>query len=164
MSFHKILLLFILILSSITVFGQNKIAIYNPDANAKRDLDSAIVKATNENKHIFVQIGGNWCPWCVLMHEFYSQDTEIDSIMNTDYVPILVNYSRENKNLDLMKKFEFPQRFGFPVIVILDGEGNRIHTQNTVCLEEGRGYNPKKFLKFLYNWSPAALNSKNYKK
>ncbi|OQX98910.1 MAG: hypothetical protein B6I20_10535 [Bacteroidetes bacterium 4572_117] len=100
----------------------------------------------------------------IILHKFYNADNQIDSALNANYVVSLVNYSKENKNLDILKQFEYPQRFGFPVIVILDADGRRLHTQNSVHLEQGRGYSKKKFLEFLNNWSPKALNPENYKK
>ncbi len=143
---------------------QNEIKIYNPKADANRQITDALAKAQKEGKHVFLQIGGNWCAWCVMMHKFYTSDPKIDSTLNANYVVAMINYSKENKNLDVLERLEYPQRFGFPVIVILDASGKRLHTQNTVCLEKGRGYDQKKFINFLYNWSPAALNPDNYKK
>ena len=160
----KLLISISLILFFISAQAQEKEKVYNPEIDATQQIADAVVKAKEEGKHVYLQIGGNWCSWCIMMHRFYSSDAKIDSTMNADYVVEMVNYSKENGNTEAMTKLGFPQRFGFPVIVILDGDGNRIHTQNTVCLEEGRGYNPEKFLKFLYNWSPAALDPKNYKK
>ena len=157
----KIVFLSIFTLFITYLFGQNE-KIYNPNADAMVDLNKAIATAKAENKHVFVQIGGNWCPWCIMMHKFYTTDSEIDSIMKADYVRVMVNYSRENKNLDVMKRLGYPQRFGFPVIVILDGNGNVLHIQNTAYLEEGKGYNRKKFIEFLKNWNVKALDPKNY--
>jgi hypothetical protein len=68
----------------------------------------------------------------------------------------------ENKNKEVFEQYGFAERFGFPVFIILDGDGNRIHTQNSVYLEEGKGYNKTKILNFLNDWTPAALNPKNY--
>jgi thioredoxin-related protein len=164
MDLRKILTFQILFFLTISVLGQEDVKIYNPNADAKKNLETAIIKATDENKHIFVQIGGNWCPWCVLMHEFYTQDSEIDSIINTDYVSVLLNFSRENKNSDILEQFNYPQRFGFPVIVILDSDGELLHTQNTLYLEEDKGYNRKIFIDFLKNWNKQAINPENYKK
>lgn len=155
------LLIFFLSLS-FTIFAQAKI--YNPKANAKADLSQAIKKAKAENKHVFIQVGGNWCPWCILMHDFYTENQKIDSILNANYVPVLINYSRENKNLEVLEQLDYPQRFGFPVIVILDKNGNRLHTQNTAYLEEGKGYNEKVFADFLKSWNKNALDPKNYQK
>jgi len=71
---------------------------------------------------------------------------------------VKVNYSKENKNVDVLEQLEKPQRFGFPVLVILDSDGRRIHTQDTGLLESGDGYDHKKVLNFLKNWTPNALN------
>ncbi len=157
------ILIFLFYFSNIAA-QQSDVKIYNPKADAKKQISEAIDKAKKEGKHVFLQIGGNWCAWCVMMHKFYTSDPKIDSTLKANYVVEMINYSKENKNLDVLKSLAYPQRFGFPVIVILDANGNRLHTQNTVCLEKGRGYDQKKFLNFLYNWSPAALNPENYKK
>lgn len=63
-----------------------------------------------------------------------------------------------------MEKLEFPQRFGFPCLVVLNEEGRRLHTQNSAFLEKEKSYNKKRLLQFLKNWSPAALDPGNYKK
>jgi len=137
--------------------------IYNPDANVSAALSQGIVKAKAENKNLFLQVGGNWCPWCVKFHKMCSEDQDIKTLMGKSYIWILVNYSKENKNLAEMKKLEFPQRFGFPVFVILDSTGKRIHTQNSSYLEEGEGYSKKKVIDFLTQWTPEALNPNQYK-
>ena len=162
----QIMLAITLFFSNLTIISAQSKAtkIYNPDANASEQIKEAIKKAKAEGKHVFIQLGGNWCSWCILLHKFYNADNQIDSALNANYVVSLVNYSKENKNLDILKQFEYPQRFGFPVIVILDADGRRLHTQNSVHLEQGRGYSKKKFLEFLNNWSPKALNPENYKK
>lgn len=87
----------------------------------------------------------------------------MDSLLNANFVFGLLNYSRENRNLDILAELQYPQRFGFPVLVILDGNGKRIHTQNTAYLEQDKSYDEKKMLDFLKHWSPAALDPENYK-
>lgn len=151
--------------SLMNISAQKKVVkIYNPQANAKLDIKNTVSKAKTEGKNVFIQIGGNWCSWCVMLHKFYTSEPQIDSMLNANYVVYLLNYSKKNKNLDVLADFDYPQRFGYPVIVILNSEGNRIHTQNTVYLEEGRGYNKKVFMGFLHDWLPAAIDPKNYKK
>ncbi|GAB6279950.1 MAG: hypothetical protein STSR0006_19930 [Lentimicrobium sp.] len=58
--------------------------------------------------------------------------------------------------------FEYPQRFGFPVFVILNQKGERIHTQDSGLLESGENYDDKKVIQFLKNWSPKALDPSLY--
>ncbi|HEY4788355.1 MAG TPA: thioredoxin family protein, partial [Bacteroidales bacterium] len=135
------ILIFLLSFSLFTGFAQQpKVSIYNPDADAKADIKAAVAKASAENKHVLLQIGGNWCPWCVKLHKLFHTDNTIDSTLKADYIFMMVNYSKENKNLPVLKELDFPQRFGFPVLVVLDKTGKKIHTQDTGLLEAGDGY------------------------
>ncbi len=142
----------------------SKVTLYNPARDAKLQIDSALKVAKQQNKYVFIQVGGNWCSWCILFHKFYTSDLQLDSAMKANYVVIDLNYSQENKNLDVLKKLEYPQRFGFPVLVILDAKGNRLHTQNSSYLEQGRGYDKQKVLDFLNAWSPGAFDPQKYLK
>jgi hypothetical protein len=36
-----------------------------------------------------------------------------------------------------------------------------IHTQDSSFLEEGNGYDSKKIMRFLKNWTPASINHQN---
>jgi hypothetical protein len=56
-----------------------------------------------------------------------------------------------------MKRLNNAGRFGFPVLVVLDEEGNIIHIQDSALLEEGQGYNKEKVLRFFQNWTPKAV-------
>jgi thioredoxin-related protein len=148
-----------------SVYSQDtKVNLYNPSLDANKQIDSALKVAQQQKKHVLIQVGGNWCSWCIMLNKFYTTDYQLDSTIKANYVLIHLNYSEENKNLETLKKLDFPQRFGFPVLVILDAKGKRIHTQNTVYLEEGRGYNKQKLMDFLKAWSPSAMDPKNYLK
>jgi len=41
--------------------------LYNPNADAITDITNAIAIAKKENKHVLLQIGGNWCSWCIAL-------------------------------------------------------------------------------------------------
>ena len=159
----SILLLFILFLS-LSLKAQEKIALYSPDADARKDLEMAIQNARDQHKHVLIQVGGNWCPWCVRLHDVFESEAKIDSILKSDYVFLLINYSKENKNEVLLADLGFPQRFGFPVLLVLDQEGHRMHTQNTAYLEKDKGYDKDKIIGFLLDWNEKALDPKSYVK
>ncbi len=140
-----------------------KIEIYNPKAEAKSDISLAVKKARAEGKHVFLQIGGNWCPWCIKFHRFVDADPEIKKLVEDNFVAVKVNYSPENRNETILANLDFPQRFGFPVFVILNAKGQRIHTQNSAYLEEGDSYNKKNVVQFFKHWTPKALDPESYK-
>jgi len=154
-----ILLLTVFLLATVT-YSQSKI--YDPSANAEKQIKEAVKDAQAKEKHVFVMIGGNWCPWCRKLHKFLSTQEEVNKILEKNYVMVKVNYSKENKNKEVLADLGYPHRFGFPVLVILDENGERLHTQSTVFLEEGKGYSKKTIKEFLNNWSPKALNPASY--
>jgi thioredoxin-related protein len=159
---YKSLFTALLIFFSATSFSQEKVNLYNPNADAKAELKSAIAKAKAESKHVLIQVGGNWCPWCIKFHQFATTEAKVDSIIKADYIYMLLNYSKENKNLDVLKSLQNPQRFGYPVFVILDGNGKLIHTQDSGLLELEKSYDARKVITFLKGWNVAALDPKSY--
>ena len=126
-----------------------------------RKLQKPIKQAKAEGKHVFIQIGGNWCIWCARFNDFVTNDKSIDSLIKANYIVYHLNYSKENKNEKLLTKYEFPQRFGFPVFLILDANGKLIHTQNSSYLEEGKGYNGKVISGFFKTGRPKRLTPNN---
>jgi thioredoxin-related protein len=160
----KLIICLAIIFTGITagLSQQTKVTIYNPSADALSDIKTAVAKASAENKQVLIQVGGNWCPWCVKLHKLFTTDQKIDSLLKANYVFILVNYSKENKNFTTLKQLEYPQRFGFPVLVILDKNGKRLHTQDSSLLESGDGYDSKKVFGFLKGWTVASLDPVSY--
>ncbi|TDW99144.1 thioredoxin family protein [Dinghuibacter silviterrae] len=135
---------------------------YHPEEDAAAGLQRAVKSASAAHKNVFVEIGGNWCVWCARFAELSGTDHQIDSALNTDFVVLHVNFSKENMNLPLMARLGYPQRFGFPVFVIVNDRGTVVHIQNSEYLEQGKGYNKKMILSFLDDWSPRALDPASY--
>ncbi len=158
----KQLLFFFLLILSLAVRANYADSLYHPLENAKKEITEAIKKAKQEKKHVLVQAGGNWCSWCIEFNRVTTTDKQMDSALHADYIIYHLNWSPQNKNYEIFKKYGFPLRFGFPVFLILDGNGTLIHTQNSGYLEEGKSYSKKKILEFFENWRPAALDEKNY--
>ncbi|MDQ3051415.1 MAG: thioredoxin family protein [Bacteroidota bacterium] len=156
--------LILILLMGFTAPAQDStFTVYNPNADALADFRNAVSKAKETNKHVLIQIGGNWCKWCRMFYKWSHENKSVDSLLTADYVILHTNFSKENKNPELMTQLDFPQRFGFPVFVIVDGDGKRLHTQNTGYLEDEGGYSEKKVTEFLKQWNTISLKSENYK-
>lgn len=156
----------ILLLFSAALMAQDmkKFNLYKPAEDAEQKISEAIATAKKEGKHVFIQIGGNWCIWCARFEEFVTKDASIDSLVKANYVVYHMNYSPENENEKLLAKYGFPQRFGFPVFLILDGTGKLLHTQNSAYLEDGKSsYVKNDVVGFFKDWAPSALKPENYK-
>lgn len=136
---------------------------YHPEEDAKAEVASAVAEANAQHKHVLIMVGGNWCRWCKMFMKFVETNDPVDSALNAGFIIAHVNYSKENKNLPLLAEWGYPQRFGFPVFVILDGDGHRLHTQNSSYLEQGEGYSKEKTIEFFNQWSPGAFDPEKYK-
>ncbi|MDT8417322.1 MAG: thioredoxin family protein [Lutibacter sp.] len=159
----KQILFIIIMLLMIDLNAQtSEVKLYNPEADAKTDLQNNVTKANAEGKHVLVQIGGNWCSWCIKFNKKVTENDTLRSVLKEKYISYHLNYSKENWNEDLLASFGYPQRFGFPVFVVLDGKGNMLHTQNSIYMEEDKGYATKKVLEFFNHWSSVAIDPKSY--
>jgi len=142
---------------------EKKIKLYNPYENADSAITIVKKKAALEGKHILIQIGGNWCSWCIEFNRFTTTDKQMDSLLKADFLVYHLNYSKENLNKKLLEQFGFPQRFGFPVFIVLDNNGKQLHTQNSSYLEKDKSYNKEKVMEFFQHWNAKALDPKaNY--
>jgi len=158
----KLTLLLTLILS-VNILLAQETKLYNPAADAEKDLAAAVAKAKAEHKYVLVQAGGNWCKWCIEFARFAKADPKIDSVIKSSYVWYHLNYSKENENKATLAKLGYPQRFGFPSFIILNEKGERIHTQNSEYLEDGgKSYSQQKVQSFLEMWTPHALDPAMY--
>jgi thioredoxin-related protein len=151
--------LFGLIIFAYSTAMAQETKLYNPNADATKDIAAAVKKAAEEKKFVLIQAGGNWCSWCVEFARFAKETPQIDSVLKAGFVWYHLNWSKENENKKIFAKYGFPQRFGFPTFIILNEKGERIHTQNSEYLEDGKkSYNLAKVKAFLEMWSPRALN------
>ena len=134
--------------------------VYNEEINPLEQIDQALIQAQAEGKFVICQVGGNWCPWCLRFADFITNDSTISNVIEQNFVYIHVNYHPRKAtewSAAMMKRLNNPERFGFPVFVVLDGLGNVLHIQDSSFLEEGKSYNKEKVLRFFQNWTPKAV-------
>ncbi len=139
--------------------------VYNESIDPKIQIEEALVKARIDGKFVVCQVGGNWCPWCLKFADFVEKDTAVNKVVSDNFEYIHVNYNpRKSAGVEarqraelLMKRLNNPQRFGFPVFVVLDENGTVLHIQDSSFLEEGKGYNEEKVLRFFKTWTPKAV-------
>lgn len=131
--------------------------VYDENIDPMLQIDEAVATASDSGKFVICQVGGNWCRWCLKFADFIEKDTDIKQAIDDNYIFIHVNYPRSGAAEDLMSRLGNPGRFGYPVLVVLDSDGNVIHIQDSSYLEEGDGYDSKKVMRFLNNWTPQAV-------
>ena len=139
--------------------------VYDENVNPMEQIDQAVGKARGEGKFVICQVGGNWCPWCLRFADFIGKDADISKLVGENFEYIHVNYNpRKSEGEEktrlakaMLQRLSNPERFGFPVFVVLDDTGTVIHIQDSSFLEEGEGYDKEKVLRFFKNWTPQAV-------
>lgn len=128
---------------------------YNPEDNAEKKIADLVKKAQKERKNIILQAGGNWCIWCLRFNQYLIENEELKKIVEDNYFYYHLNYSKENKNEKLFKKYGDPGKFGYPVFLVLDSNGKLIHTQSSGDFEDPnnkKSYDYQKVKNFLESW------------
>lgn len=136
---------------------KNVVQPYHPEDDAQAKIEELITKAKKEHKNIILQGGGNWCIWCIRFDEFWHQDPELKQLVEANYLYYHLNWSPENKNKALFKKYGDPgKKYGYPVFIILDADGNQLDTQSSAVLESGKSYDREKVKEFFEKWQASS--------
>jgi thioredoxin-related protein len=156
-----IFFIMLMLLSTGVIFSQK---VYDEKQDGDKALTQAIDKAKADNKYVFAMVGGNWCKWCLMFNDFALTNEKVKKTLDDNFIFIHINYSKGNENEKAMQRLGYPERFGFPVFVILNEKGERVHTQYSAYLEQGEGYSEKEVLFFLNNWTKQVVTNKSKKK
>lgn len=123
---------------------------YNPSDNAQQKIDALLKQAKKEKKNVILQAGGNWCSWCLLFNDFIKTNTKVKKELQSNFLYYHLNYSKENKNESVFKKYApNGDKLGYPFFIVLNSSGKVLKVQESGSLEEGKGYNGTKVLSFL---------------
>lgn len=124
--------------------------IYDTQTNGRDLIANAVRRAQRDHKQVLVEWGGNWCHWCLLLHDTFKQAPGVREIVTEEFELVLID---SNTNHKLLVEYGGNQaRFSFPHLTILDSNGKVLTNQNTEPLEEGDGHSPKAVSDFLKQW------------
>ena len=76
--------------------------IYDEKADSKAQIQAALSLARRENRRVLIQWGGNWCSWCLLLHERFKSDRDLAVILRNEYVVVAID---SNNNIALADKY-----------------------------------------------------------
>jgi thioredoxin-related protein len=123
---------------------------FDPKADAVKQVKAAVAKASAENKHILLEVGGAWCSWCHKLEAFLGESNGIREALDAAFVVVKINVSPENENVEFMSAY--PEVRGYPHIFVLDSDGTFLHSQETGALESGETYDAARWREFIDAW------------
>jgi thiol:disulfide interchange protein len=125
---------------------------FDEHRNATDDISRAVAFAKANNRRIILDVGGDWCSWCMRLDKLIASNADTVNLIDSNYVWVKVNYSPENKNEQTLSRY--PKVLGYPHLFVLDADGKVLQSQDTSEFEEGKGYNSDRFTDFLKRWAP----------
>jgi thiol-disulfide isomerase/thioredoxin len=132
--------------------AEAKKPVYDEKADAKLQLETALAAAKKENRRVLIQWGGNWCSWCILLHDRFKNDRDLAKILHYEYDVVFIDIGKNDKNLDLAEKYGADLKKGVPYLTVLDADGKALTNQPTDPFEtkdgDKKGHDPKKLLEF----------------
>jgi thiol:disulfide interchange protein len=131
--------------------------IFDPTQDPAFALARARAVALREHKNLLLDVGGNWCVWCVILDQALHRDPALSRLLTANYVLLHVNVSPENPNRGFMARF--PAATGYPFLIILSPDAAKlIHAQNGLEFQNGKtprdGYDHISVARFLARWAP----------
>jgi thiol:disulfide interchange protein len=108
-------------------FSQDQVSaklreLYPDNADAKKEIAAALQSAQKDHKRVLLVFGANWCFDCfALDYRFHQPD--IQPLVDRNYHVVHVDIGRNDKNTDLVKKYNIPIEKGIPSLAV--GEANR---------------------------------------
>lgn len=96
------------------------------------DLPKAIAQAKADKKMVFMDFtGSDWCPPCKALHKNVLTSKAFEDYAKTNLVLVVVDFPHSIQQTEELKKAnkELSEKYnieGFPTIVVLDSEGNRL--------------------------------------
>lgn len=130
---------------------------FDPGSDPAKDLQAAMQRAQAEHKNILMDVGGNWCGWCLVLEETLHGDAELSALLERNYVVLHVNWSKENENAKFLRKYPEPK--GYPSWYVLSPEGKLLKAENDTSELEAnhkldQGYSKEALKKFLVKYAP----------
>jgi thioredoxin-related protein len=132
--------------------------VYDESANAAQDIDAAVRRAGFENHRVLLDIGGNWCHWCTLLHNLFEQNQDIKTLLRSEYQVVNVDIGQGEKNKELLSGYGI-NADSFPYFAILSPNNKLVVQQETGALEDGPRHDPQKVLAFLNRWKASPLDA-----
>jgi thiol-disulfide isomerase/thioredoxin len=126
---------------------------YDNRVNADEQVNAAIAKAHQSGKRVLLELGGNWCPDCVILSNMMLLP-EVAPFIADHYEVVLVDVGRFNKNMQIPRRFGVNERIeGAPALLVLDSDGKLLDAGHLTELDTARTMQPQAIVDWLVRWA-----------
>jgi thiol:disulfide interchange protein len=102
---------------------------------------------------VLIDLGANWCADCRILQALMDRP-EIHDFLAPNYVVVVVDVGRLNRNLQVPARFGITDRLeGVPAILIADSDGKLVNAGHIFALVETRHMTPQEIADWLARWT-----------
>ncbi len=124
--------------------------IYDEQRDPFQDAVAAISSATQTERNVLIEIGGNWCTWCHKMDAFLEKNPDIYQALHAKFVLLKVSVSDSNENADFMQGL--PPVLGYPHMYVSTAKGKVLLSKDTAEFLRSGNYSRQQWLEFIEQW------------
>ena len=125
---------------------------YDEHANANAVVDAAFARAKKSGKLVMLDLGGNWCPDCIILANVMRLPA-MAQFMAAHYEFAAVDVGRFDKNLQIPARFGITKRLdGVPTILVATPEGKLVNGGQVFALSNAREMTPQSLAEYLAKW------------
>jgi protein disulfide-isomerase len=110
---------------------------YNPKADAKAEVQAAMLAARADHKPVLIFFGANWCPDCRALAKSLSGGKNA-ALMRQHFNIVKVDVGNFDRNLDVAEHYGDPIKKGIPAAVIVSPEGKVLYATRAGELANAR--------------------------
>jgi len=130
--------------------------LYPANADAHAEIKEAEARAVQGHKRLLLVFGANWCFDCHVL-DLAFQRSELAPILTANYEVVHVDLGpEEEKNSDLVRKYQIPLNKGIPALAVAESDGSLVVSQKNGEFEDARALTPEVLVEFLNKWKPEA--------
>jgi len=132
------LVLALVLLAAGSAFAAQKLPLpYNPQADAKAQVDQVLAQARANHKPVLLFFGANWCPDCRALAKDLSSGKNA-TLMKGHFNIAKIDVGNFDHNLDVVNRFGNPIKKGIPAAVIVSPQGQVLYSTRAGELSSAR--------------------------
>src|SRR4029077_21075011 len=103
--------------------------LYPADADAPKEIAEALKSAVTDHKRVLLVFGANWCYDCHVLDRALHEGAA-DQVVKERFRPVHVAIGENDKNPDVVKRYQINLDKGVPVVAILASDGKLLYGSN----------------------------------
>jgi thiol-disulfide isomerase/thioredoxin len=127
--------------------------VYDEKADADAAVARAFARAKTSGKRVLLDLGGDWCPDCIVLANFMKLP-EIKRFVDRHYEVVEVDVGRFNRNLHIPAKLGFTEKLrGAPAVLVFTPDRKLVNRGDVFTTANARGMTPQGLADYLARYA-----------